>query len=65
MGVTLLPDALVALYARCYHLQADRLGPREALVDTVLVRRRRAPVSGAMRSFAALLPNLDVPVAAE
>jgi len=65
MGVTLLPEALVALYAHRYRLQADRLAPREALVDTVLVRRRRAPVSNAMRSFAAFLPKMDVPIAAE
>jgi DNA-binding transcriptional LysR family regulator len=65
MGVTLLPEALVALYAHRYRLCADRLAPREALVDTVLVRRRRAPVSSAMRSFAALLPEVAVPVAAE
>ncbi len=65
MGVTLLPEALVALYAHRYRLRADRLHQRETLVDTVLVRRCRAPVSNAMRSFTAFLPGVDVPLAAE
>ncbi len=65
MGVTLLPAALVELYAHRYRLRSDRLTPREALVDTVLVRRRRTPVSSALRGFMGLLPEAGVSIAAE
>ena len=65
MGVTLLPEAMVALYAHRYSLRADHLPQRDGWVETVLVRRRRAPLSNAMRSFANLLPRAEMPVAAE
>ena len=65
MGVTLLPEALVSLYADRYRLRFDHLGEREALVDTVLVRRRRTPVSNGMQRFTDLLSSPNLRVAAE
>ena len=65
MGVTLLPEALVSLYAHRYRLRVDHLAEREALVDTVLVRRHRTAVSNGMQRFTALLPSPGLRVAAE
>lgn len=65
MGITLLPEALVSLYAHRYRLHVDQLAEHEALVDTVLVRRRRTPVSNGMQRFTNLLPSSGMRMTAE
>jgi DNA-binding transcriptional LysR family regulator len=51
LGITLLPRALVGPVWHSGRVSLHRLPPAEALVSTVFIRRREAPVSSALRAF--------------
>jgi DNA-binding transcriptional LysR family regulator len=66
LGVTLLPRALVGPVCEEGRVAVHTLPPADALVETVLVRRRDAHLSSALAAFLAMLrPATSVRLAAE
>jgi DNA-binding transcriptional LysR family regulator len=51
LGITLLPRELIGPVWRRDRVSIHRLGPRDAMVDTVFVRRRDAQMSSALKVF--------------
>lgn len=65
IGVSLLPEAIVAPALRAGRIAIHRLAPAEAKVDTVFIRRRDHHASSALSAFLARLPHLSLADAAE
>jgi DNA-binding transcriptional LysR family regulator len=53
IGITLLPRSVVEAARRQGRIAVHRLPPDQARADTVLIRRRDAPVSSALKAFLA------------
>ena len=54
IGVTLLPRGIVAAAAERGHVKVHALAPKNALVDTLFIRRKDGFVSSAMHAFVAV-----------
>jgi len=65
IGVSLLPEAIVAPAVNAGRIAIHRLAPAEARVETVFVRRRDHHASSAFSAFLARLPSLALADAAE
>lgn len=65
IGVSLLPEAIVAPAAHAGRIAIHRLASAEARVETVFVRRRDHHASSAFSAFLARLPSLSLADAAE
>ena len=65
IGVTLLPEAIVAPAVRAGRITTHRLAPAEARVETVFIRRRDHDISSAFSAFLTRLPSLSLADAAE
>lgn len=51
LGITLLPRDLIKAIGRRHRVSVHKLRPRDAMVDTVFVRRRGARPSSALKKF--------------
>jgi DNA-binding transcriptional LysR family regulator len=65
IGVSLLPEAIVAPAVRAGRIAIHRLAPAEARVETAFIRRRDHHASSALSAFLAHFPSLSVADAAE
>lgn len=65
IGVSLLPETIVAPAARAGRVAIHRLAPAEARAETVFIRRRDHRASSALSAFLAELPRLSLADAAE
>jgi LysR family transcriptional regulator, cell division regulator len=65
IGVSLLPEAIVAPAVRAGRIAIHRLAPAEARVGTVFIRRRDHDISSAFSTLLTHLPSLSLADAAE
>lgn len=65
IGVSLLPEAIVAPALRAGRIAVHRLPTAEARVETAFIRRRDLNLSSALAAFLARLPSLSLAEAAQ